>query len=360
MKNLIDYLKDKIYYIMGATVLIIVILIIINSCSGNGNSYEKIEEKMVNAAKEYYSTRKNKLPREEDSTIKVTIGTLIDEELLKEIKDPKNKSQTCEGYVEVKKVDEDYSYIPFLTCKGNYEPKYLSDIVKDSKLDEYGNGVYQMDGEYVYRGDDVKNYVSFNNQLWRILKVDEDNDIELIFSKEENNIKTAWDTKYNSSIDRQYGVTTDYLHSDLNKFLEEYYKTNFTDESKAKIVKKPICIGKKAKDAPDNIEEECSTTIDEKVGLMVVSDYRRASLDENCTRFDSPSCANRNYIYESGISTWTLTSVSDNSYEVYVFEKKMKLLNAKTTNIVYPTIYLTKDTIILNGNGSIENPYVVK
>ena len=62
MKNLIDYIKDKIYYIMGATILIIVILVIIGSCSSksNANDYDSIEQKMVSAAKTYYSTRKSR------------------------------------------------------------------------------------------------------------------------------------------------------------------------------------------------------------------------------------------------------------------------------------------------------------
>lgn len=360
MKNLIDYFKDKIYYIMGATVLIIIVLIIVNSCSGSGNSYEKIEEKMVNAAKEYYSTRKSRLPKEEDSTIKVTIGTLIDEELLKEIKDPKNKSQTCEGYVEVKRVDGNYSYIPFLTCKGNYEPKYLSDIVKESKLDEYGNGVYEMNGEYVYRGDDVDNYISFNNQLWRIIKVDNQNDIELIYGEKDHTLKSSWDSKYNSEIDRDYGITTDYLQSDIRKFLNNFYNERIGDDSKSKMVKKDICIGKKAKEAAESSIDECSVTQNAKVGLLVVSDFKKASLDENCTRYDDKSCINRNYLSNSEINSWLLTTVSDNTYEAYYIDEEVEITKANRIRNVYPVIYLSKNTIVLDGKGTADNPYKIK
>ena len=167
MKNIIEYIKDKSYYLLGGIVVVIILLIIINACSNSSGSYDKIEQKMVNAAKSYYASHEKNLPKEESGTVKVTINTLIEAELLKEVKDPNNKDQDCSGYVEVTKVGKEYSYTPFLVCKGNYEPKYLTDIVKESKQDEYGNGVYEMGGEYVYRGDDVKNYVSFNNQLWR-------------------------------------------------------------------------------------------------------------------------------------------------------------------------------------------------
>ena len=105
MKNLLDYIKDKSYYLLGGTVLIIILLIVISSCSsGNGGSYASIENKMIVAAKKYYSNNKNALPKLEGSQVRVTISTLVDKELLKEVKDPKDKSNLCSGYVEVTKV----------------------------------------------------------------------------------------------------------------------------------------------------------------------------------------------------------------------------------------------------------------
>lgn len=362
MKNLIDYLKDKIYYVLGATIIIIILLIVISSCSSHRSSsktYSSIEDDMVNAAKEYYSSRSNKLPNEE-SSIKVTVGTLIEAELLNEIKDPKNKNQTCDGYVQVKKVDDDYVYIPFLTCKDNYEPEYLTDKIKNSKLDEYGNGVYQMNGEYVYRGDDVKNFVLFNDQVWRIVKVDSNGNIELVYDEDKNVYKTAWDSKYNSEVNRNYGVNTDYLLSDIRKYLVDFYENNFSDESKAKIISKNICIGTKKIDEADDISKECSITRDEKVGLLVISDYTRASLDRECTRYDVPSCINRNYFSRSDIDTWLLNAVSDNNYEVYYMSGNIGVARASMNRKVYPVIYLSNDTMVLDGDGTYKNIYKVK
>ena len=362
MKNLIDYFKDKIYYIMGATVLIIVILIIVNACSGgNGNSYEKIEENMVNAAKEYYSTRKNKLPKEEDSTIKVTIGTLVDAELLKEIKDPNNKEQTCEGYVEVTKVGEEYSYLPFLTCEENYEPKYLTDVIKNSKIDEYGNGVYEIDGEYVYRGDDVKNYVSFNNQLWRIVKVDNEGDIKLVlatFTEE----SYSWDTAYNSEREETVGITTNYLNTDIRKTLNNYYETNFDKDAKAKIVSKDLCVGKYIENDSFSKEKECSITKkDEKIGLLTATDYKNASLDEKCLTLESKECMNYNYLSDDEhFSTWLLNSSSENSYMVYFVSRRLEETYASSEQLINPVVYITGKSIITEGEGTNENPYIIK
>lgn len=361
MKNLIDYFKDKIYYIMGATILIIIILIILNACSGSGNSYEKIEENMVNAAKEYYSTRKNKLPKEEDSTIKVTIGTLVDAELLSEIKDPNNKEQTCEGYVEVTKVGEEYSYLPFLTCEGNYEPKYLTDVIKNSKIDEYGNGVYEMDGEYVYRGDDVKNYVSFNNQLWRIVKVDSEGDIKLVLANytEES---YSWDDAYNSDREDTVGITTDYLRTDIRKTLNDYYEENFDKDAKAKIVSKNLCVGKYAENDEFNKEKECSVIKEnEKIGLLNAIDFKNASLSDKCTTIENQECGNYNYLSnDDEINTWLLNSSSENTYKVFYILDTISESSASSTKRVNPVIYITSKVMSIEGNGTQDNPYIVK
>mgnify|MGYP007060421258 FL=1 len=101
MKNIIEYIKDKSYYLLGGIVVVIILLIIINACSNSSGSYDKIEQKMVSAAKNYYASHEKNLPKEENGTVKVTINTLIEAELLKEVKDPNNKDQDCSGYVEV-------------------------------------------------------------------------------------------------------------------------------------------------------------------------------------------------------------------------------------------------------------------
>lgn len=369
MKNIIDFIKDKSYYFLGGTVIIFILLIIIGSCSNkSGGSYEAIESKMVSAAKEYYSNRKDRLPKEENGTVKVTIGTLVEAELINEIVDPSDKANTCSGYVEVTKVGEDYSYLPFLTCKGNYEPKYLKDIVKEVKQDEYGNGVYTINNELVYRGDDVNNYVSFNNQLWRIVKVDSEGDIKLVLAKYTED-SYAWDKAYNSEKKESVGITTDYLHTNIRKVLNEYYESNFDNDSKAKIVSKNLCVGKYEKTDPFNKEtenyskeKECSIIKEnEKIGLLTATDYQNASLDTNCITLKSKECGNYNYLSSGDINTWLLNSSSRNTYKVLLLSNKViNESNASNKKKVNPVIYLTNKSIVMQGDGTLEKPYIIK
>lgn len=365
MKKIIEYIKDKSYYLLGGIVIIIILLIIINACSNSSGSYDKIEQKMVNAAKSYYASHEKNLPKEESGTVKVTINTLIEAELLKEVRDPNNKDQDCSGYVEVTKVGKEYSYTPFLVCKGNYEPKYLTDIVKESKQDEYGNGVYEMGGEYVYRGDDVKNYVSFNNQLWRIVKVDSEGDIKLVLAKFTDD-SYVWDDSYNSERKESVGITTDYLHSSIRKTLNKYYNSNFDKDMKAKIVSKKLCVGKYDIDDETtdtfSVEKECSTVKEnEKIGLLVPTDYKNASLDEKCNSVESLECSNRNYLSnDDEFNTWFLSSTTKNTYKVLYLSGTIGEIYASNSIRINPVVYINNRNIILYGKGTYKNPYIIK
>ena len=362
MKKILEFIKDKSYYFLGGTIIIFVLLIIINSCSSNsGNSYEKIEKKMVDAAKKFYSARKNKLPKEEGSSVEVTIGTLSDAELMDEVTDPKDKSKSCTGHVEVTKVGDEYSYLPFLTCKGNYEPKYLTDIIKNVKTDEYGNGVYTINDELVYKGSDVKNYVSFNNQLWRIVKVDNDGDIKLVLAKYTED-SYPWDEAYNSEAEYNSGITTDYLHTDIRKTLNNYYKSNFDKDNKAKIVSKNLCVGKYNENDDFSVQKECSIIKEnEKIGLLTATDYQNASLDTKCSKLLSQECSNYNYLSDKeNISTWLLNIFSENTYEAFYLNNIVYKTTASNYSNINPVIYITSKSIISNGKGTINSPFIVK
>lgn len=367
MKNLIEYFKDKIYYVMAITIIIIILLVVISSCSGR-KTYGSIEQVMVNAAKEYYNNNKNKLPKEENGTVKVTTGSLIEAELLDEIKDPQDSGNICSGYVEVTKVGKEYSYIPFLVCKGNYEPKYLTDIVKKAKTDEYGNGVYSIGDELVYRGKDVKNYVEFNNQLWRIVKVDSEGDIKLVKANFTNET-VAWDNSYNGERDSDYGITTSYLQTNIRKYLADYYKSNFDKDSKAKIVAKTLCVG--GYDIPEDynetwdafdVQKECSVVKEnEKIGLLSASDFKNASLDENCKNLNSKECGNRNYLSNNEeIYTWLINRRSNNSYDVLYIDNTIDFSYASNEKRINPVIYISSKSITINGKGTLKNPYNIK
>ena len=360
---MLDFIKDKSYYLLGGTVVILIIVILIASCANKntGSSYEKIEEKMKLAAKNYYDARKNKLPKEDGGVVKVNIGTLVDAELLDEINDPKDETNTCTGYVEVTKVGDDYSYMPFLSCKGNYEPKYLTDVIKNATPDEYGNGVYNLNGEYVYRGKNVNNYLKFDNKLWRIIKIDKDGDIKIVLS-EPTEDSYPYDTAYNSEAEDSSGITTDYLKTDIRKTLNDYYKSNLSKDAKSKIIKKELCIGGYLLTDEFSYEKECSkkTTTKEYISLLNVSDYQNASLSTQCTTLENRECSNYNYLFDYKFNSFFINPSAANSYYILYLSDNVYESYASTELRINPVINITGKSIKKSGNGTEEKPFTIK
>lgn len=361
MSNILNFIREKSYYLLCATIILIIVFIIIGACSNNTvKTYDAIESDMVIAAKQYYEDRNGLLPKENNASVRVSISSLVESELMSEVVDPEEKSKTCNGYVEVTKLDDEYSYIPFLTCEGNYEPQYLIDKIKAEKTDELGNGVYYVDGAYVYRGKTVNNYVNFNEQLWRIINVNEDGVIKLVLAEKLQSTYN-WDTQYNSEKKGNYGITTNYLYTNIRQSLNRYYDTNFTKESKAKMVKQNLCVGSYLSTDAFNKEKECSVkTAGEYVGLLNVSDYYYSSLDENCKTLKSRECGNRNYLYNSDINTWTLNPVDKTTYKVFYISSGVNSSYAKSSKKINPVIYLSSNVLINDGNGTFKNPYIIK
>lgn len=358
MSNLWEFIKEKSYYLLGATILLIVVLIIISACSEkSGSSYSSIENKMVSAAQKYYSTRQNALPKE--NYVRVTIQSLVDAGLMNMPKDPKQSSNTCSGYVEVTKVEDDYSYMPFLSCAGNYEPKFLSEKVKTETIDELGNGVYVIGDSYIYRGEILNNYVMLGERLWRILGVDGNDNIRLMLAKREQET-VSWDTQYNMTRQEATGVTTNYLITDIRETLKNYYNT-FTKDIKAKLVKQDLCVGGYLLTDEFSKEKECSVIQKgEYVGLLNASDYHYASLDINCKKLEDMSCGNRNYLYSPEVNTWSLNRMADNDYKVIYISSSLYGVKANNYKGINPVILLSSKTIVIDGEGTLEKPYIIK
>ena len=69
-----------------------------------------------------------------------------------------------------------------LKAKGNIKSKKASDMLKENVVDE-GDGLYKdiyEDGRYFYKGTNPNNYITFNNETWRILSVETDGSLKII------------------------------------------------------------------------------------------------------------------------------------------------------------------------------------
>ena len=364
-------MKKKLMRMMLIVVGILVvflIIILIFSLLGSGNkSYEEIEQDLKNAAIEYYEVQSGLLPREEGETITVRANTLADAELMKPLSELR-EGENCSGRVEVTKVGDNIIYTPYLECGDNYTTKELYKAVLEQGVVTSGNGLYDLNGEKVYRGDDVNNYVSLDNAIYRIVKVTPDNKLLLILNEVDSTLSSYYDDRYNPAKRFNSGFN-DYRISRIKEFLDDLYSSKndikiLSKNDKEKLASFNLCIGKRNATETNNTNAiECSDVLENQmIGLLTASDYMNASLDANCKATTDKSCQNYNYLRLKETEWWLLTGNAANDYEAYIV-KSNGYIDINTTSgykKIRPTIMLNNNVMIKSGNVSASNPFILE
>ena len=364
-------MKKKLMRIMlivvGVLVLLLVVILIISLFSNGNKTYEEIEEDLKNAAMEYYEVQSGLLPREEGETVTVRASALIDAGYMKPLSELR-EGENCSGRVEVTKIGDNMVYTPYLDCGDNYTTKELYKAVLEQGIVTSGNGLYDMNGEKVYRGDNVNNYVQLDNQMFRIVKVTSDNKILLILNEMDSTLSTYYDDRYNP--DRMFNSGfNDYRISRIYEYLDRLYNnklsvTILSSNDKTKLTPFNLCIGKRAStDTTNNNSLECSDVLENQmIGLLTASDFMNASLDANCRATTNKSCQNYNYLRLRETEWWLVTSNSLNNYEAYVVKSAGYIDENQASGYkrVRPTVMLNNNVMIKSGDGSASNPFVLK
>ena len=277
-----------------------------------------------------------------------------------------------------------------------------------------------VDNNLRYIGANPNNYVTFNNELWRIIGVFNNIDngsgtketrIKLI--RDESIGKYSWDNKPSGtgSSDSEYG-SNDWTDSALQEVLNngpywnrtsgncpsgkngattscDFSTNGLTEEAKRMISDAVWNLGGTADSTSSSnglashwYNYERGTTVYSgrptewtgKIGLMYPSDYgyatsggsttnREACLNKELYNWDDLSeCPNNDWLYKSGTYQWTLTPrASYSSIAFYVFSRG-SLINTYFTYYplgVSPALYLNANVKIVDGEGSESNPYVL-
>ena len=364
LKKLDKSLISKLFMFLLFIILIFVVIIVVKVIKGNRISYGKIEEKMIIAAKEYYSNDEKGIEEFKEVSnkeISVDIETLTEAGYLKDIsKLTPNKEAICKGKVRVKTNNNYTLYTAFLDCGEDYKTKYLSDIIKKEVV-ETGDGLYAYNDTYVFRGENVNNYVSFAGKEWRILRINNDNSIRLFETTIREEV--VWDNRYNIDVKSKEGIN-DFDVSRIKDSLEEIYNNSeeFDDNAKSHIVPQNLCIGKrKNTDSSKDGYIECSKTYDNfMLGLLQVNEYGVASLDKNCVSPLDKACQNYNYLSGFKTSFWSITANADKSNKVYKFVNTPMVTTANNTSRIRAVINIDANSTFTEGDGTKENPYIIK
>lgn len=387
MLNAIKKMDKKmlrmICFIFGVIIILIIVIVVVSLFTGGKLSYSKIENKMVSAAQNYYKDNDNLLPKKVGEVVEIDVMTLASNSYIKDLSEYTKESVICEGKVIVAKTDDNYDYVPYLDCGTEYKTEFLTEKLLEN-VTNTGEGLYKLDdvvelGDplefddegydlatnellkgYIYRGENVNNYIKIDDSLYRIVQIDGNNDITVITEYKKK--KGPYDDRYNSDALQNYGIN-DYTVSRAYENIKKAYDDLDEDSMiKKKITSKNICVGaRNVDDVSTDGSSECSKVMkNQHYGLITIANFMNASLSEECKNALSTECHNYNYLTKLDSPFWTITPSTENSYTAYrvgdITEGVRTNKNA-TYRYVY---YLSNRLRYVSGSGTENDPYIVK
>ena len=290
------------------------------------------------------------------------------------------------------------------------------------KATEYINKLYEYDSStnglkidntpdenIRYYGSNPNNYVSFNNELWRIIGVFGDN-VKLVRKDSLGNL--VWDTS-ESSVNHGWGEN-EWSQSDLKNYLNTMYyggtevtcygdsnnttttcPTNTLDNNAKTLIDNHVWntgaieLGKASdtlafyKDERGNVTGKicnggagCNDTVERTtewtgyIGLPYATDWAYASSESVCeTNMEAKDssnnyiCKNNNWMFKPNTWYWTMSPSVSSGFSRFVCrvdgDGGVSSHIAAGVDAVFPAIYLKTNILIKSGNGTSSNPYIL-
>ena len=273
--------------------------------------------------------------------------------------------------------EESYGVDKIIKQTGNKDNSGLYTIThsKDTTL-QIGND--KDIKEYRYRGANPKNYVTFNNEVWRIIGVFPTDDGT---GNIENRIKIIKDQSIGDKFWDVSGSNNWAGPATLNTELNTTYLNSLDNIAQSMIGNTKYYLGgynnsiKIQKDVMYQYERKINgstyyngsnpNNFIGKLALMYASDYGYAASDE-CTQnlfdYDNATCKNNNWLYNIKVSEWILPQDASNSSSAFYISSGGGVYRSDFYVIadqfaVRPVLYLTSSVQITRGNGTIGSPY---
>lgn len=341
--------------------LIIITIAIVVKLVGTKMSYEKLEDTIENATKEYLSENPSELPNEVKPTVVISANTLIEQKYLKELK-KYVKDSSCTANVLVDYENNSYKYQAYLTCNKFKTEKFIDVIKNNNKISQTGEGLYEMNNELVFRGQNPNNFIMFADRLWRIVKINKEGAIHIIVTTDKADINDEWDNRYNTEKGTQRGINNFLLSRAFNN-IKNFYDNNLSDYETF-LTKYDLCVGKRLEESTDKSGSlECNEKIEQqKIGLLPVYDYMNASLDGLCQTTISKECQNYNYLTDNKFKWWTMTADMKTTFDVFYVNAKGQVVSdyASANSQNRFVVALNPDVLFASGDGTQENPYTLR
>ena len=278
---------------------------------------------------------------------------------------------------------------------------YLNNKIIGLSGQTQGTGQVVNEKGYRYEGKNPNNYIWFNNELWRIIGVFDStshgqsgNLVKIIreesigglaWHKSDTNDWSAsslksllngayydWDSNKSSVSTYCYGYYTsvpgncDYSEIGINDtyrnmiqevtwYLRGHSSNSATAESFYNYER-----------TTGTVSSGRPTETTGYIGLMYPSDYGYSVLASSCARttnlssYDKSTCAGQSWLYKTG-REWTITPNPSYYYFVFILYVNGSPLysSAGSGNSVRPVLYLKSNVYVVDGNGSISDPYII-
>ena len=301
--------------------------------------------------------------------------------------------------VEISQINNKYTNCT-LTYQTPSSKNYLNNYIIGLSGTTQGTGQVVNENGYRYEGKNPNNYIWFNNELWRIIGVFDENShgvsgqnlVKIIRNESLGGL--AWH-KSNTNDWTQASLMNllngAYLNSENGTGGEycygysttvpagncDYTETGINDTYRSMIESVTWYLGgysSTSATAEAFYGYERGTTVYSGrptsttgyIGLMYPSDYGYSVLSSSCTRttnlgsYNNATCAGQSWMYGQGYE-WTITPYS--STPVYVFSVYnagyLYPTYANSGSSARPVLYLDSNVYIYDGNGSISDPYII-
>lgn len=290
----------------------------------------------------------------------------------------------------------------------------FSEVILSNELETLNNedGLYSYNSKYYFSGININNYVSFNEEVWRIISIEEDGSIKIIKNavvdinelteiESKNNFwlnntsdyikglilkegRVLFDFKGRRPIDKNlensycintyngcnaydkgnYGGQIVDDESLIKKYLENQYFPNMTKTAQQQVQNYTLNIGvvETNKKIDVVLSSEKSNTTSSFIGLANISDYVYATQDTTCrSSFDKQNCANYNWLLLENYQYYLINGKKTNTNaQMWTIDTTGKITSQDANNRFYlrPVVVLNKN-ITATGTGDINDMYIL-
>ena len=363
-----------------AVIIILGIIALITTVSVMGlfkkstaSLYDTQVEIVESAAKKWIVANNGQLPSD-GSPYTLQLSKLVSDGYLDDgdIIDPRTK-KAINGYVNVYFDNGTNQYKAKLVNADN-AGSAKDAVLASNKPVTSGIGLYKDSneaGKYYFKGATPNNYITFNNEQWRIVSIESDGKIKIIKQTGFTHVLDVTGARVKANGNTACTQTTGcpiwasnkqdvVADSDLYNYLNEDYYSGLTKDAKKIVATGKWCykyLSTGGSSASDFVEDQffsfCDTeSVNAYVGVINVKEIYDASIG-TC---GYKKVCQSNYL-NNGTNYWTLNYSANSLIMTSTGTVDTSAANVASVN-ARPVVYIDGSTL-LKGTGTSSNPYKV-